>query len=148
MDYGTPADYLTQRVERGREELAEARSLFERAKYRMSLSHSYYAVFHIVSATLFVTGIERTKHSGIEAAFVQHLVKPGTLEIEHGETFKLARKWREDADYTIGKEFTETTAREILERCERLFTRLETYLRDHSHLPPELSPGQTEESPK
>ncbi len=32
MDYGTPADYLRQKVERGREELAEARSLFERAK--------------------------------------------------------------------------------------------------------------------
>lgn len=134
MDYGTPADYSKQRIERGHEELNEAQSLLERKLYRMSLVHSYYAIFHVVSATLFVAGIERAKHSGVEAAFLQHFIKTGKLEVEHGETFKLARKWREDADYTIGKQFTETVARDILERCKSLFAALESYLREQGYL--------------
>lgn len=135
MDYGTSADYLKQRVERGREELGEARSLFERKSYRMALTHSYYAIFHIVSATLFVEGIERAKHSGVEAAFLQHFIKTKRFSVEHGDTFKLARKWREDADYTIGKDFSETVAHDILERCEKLFDTLESFLREQGHLP-------------
>jgi uncharacterized protein len=144
MEHGTPADYLRQKVERGREDLAEARALFEGGKYRLSLSRSYYAIFHIVSATLYVMGIERAKHSGVEAAFIQQLIKPGLLEVEHGETYKLSRKWREDADYSVGMIFDESIAREMLERSERLFARLETYLHDHGHLPPATEPGDRE----
>jgi uncharacterized protein (UPF0332 family) len=90
MEYGTPADYLKEKVERGQEDLSEARALFEQRKYRLSPTRSYYAVFHIVSAALYVMGIERAKHSAVEAAFLQHLVKPGILETEHGETFRRA----------------------------------------------------------
>ena len=86
------------------------------------------AVFHIVSATLAGMGHARIKHSGVEAAFHQYLIGSGLLEKEHGVTYKLARKLREDADYGIDKVITEEIARDILEQCERLAKHVEQYL--------------------
>ncbi len=134
MGGGSSADYLKQKLVRCHEDLTEARDLFEQGKYRFSINRAYYAVFHIVSATLAMMGHERSKHSGVESAFHQYLIKPGLIEIEHGTTYKLARKWREDADYALGVMFTEETAADILEHCEQLVRRLEELIDERGWL--------------
>ncbi len=128
MDTGTPVDYLKAKVDRSKEDLADARDLFRQDKYRLSVNRAYYGIFHIVSATLAAMGHVRAKHSGVEAAFHQYLIKPGLLETEHGVTYKLARKLREDADYGIDKVITEEMAKDILEQCQRLQKHVEQYL--------------------
>jgi uncharacterized protein (UPF0332 family) len=128
VELGTSVDYLKAKLDRGREDLDDARDLFQQGKYRLSINRSYYAVFHVVSASLVAMGHARSKHSGVEAAFHQYLIKPGLLEPEHGVTYKLARKLREDADYGIDKIVTEEIAREILERCEYLTNQVKQYL--------------------
>jgi len=128
MDVGKPFDYLKAKLDRSKEDLDDARDLFQQGKYRLSVNRAYYGVFHIVSATLAAMGHARTKHSGVEAAFHQYLIGSGLLEREHGVTYKLARKLREDADYGIDKVITEEIARDILEQCERLAKQVEQYL--------------------
>jgi uncharacterized protein (UPF0332 family) len=125
VDTGTSADYLKAKLDRSQEDLADALDLFQQGKYRLSINRAYYAVFHIISATLAAMGQVRRKHSSVEAAFHQYLIKPGLLEPEHGITYKLARKWREDADYAIDALFTEEIAQDILGQCERLAKRME-----------------------
>lgn len=134
MADGTSTDYLKQKLARSRKDLVDAQDLYQRGNYRLSINRAYYAVFHVVSATLNTIGQDRSKHSGIESAFHQYFIKPGLVEIEYGTTFKLARKWREDADYSVGLVFTEETARDILEQCERLVQRMELYLHEAGHL--------------
>ena len=128
MDIGTSLDYLKAKIDRSREDLTDARDLFQQEKYRLSINRAYYAVFHIISATLAAMGQERRKHSSVEAAFHQYLIKSGLLEPEYGVTYKLARKWREDADYAIDAIFTEEIAGDILEQCEFLAKRVERHL--------------------
>ena len=128
MDLGTSVDYLKAKLDRGKEDLDDARDLFQQGKYRLSINRAYYAVFHVVSASLIAMGHTRSKHSGVEAAFHQYLIKPGLLEPEHGVTYKLARKLREDADYGIDKIVTEEIAKDMLERCEYLTNQVEQYL--------------------
>jgi hypothetical protein len=127
-------DYLKQKLARSHEDITNARDLFQRGNYRLSINRAYYAVFHIVSAALYTIGQDRSKHSGVESAFHQYFIKPGLIEVEYGTTFKLARKWREDADYSVGLVFTKETARDILERCEQLVRRMERYLRENERL--------------
>lgn len=127
-------DYLKQKLARSHEDIVNARDLFQRGNYRLSINRAYYAVFHIVSAALNAIEQDRSKHSGVESAFHQYFIKPGLIEVEYGTTFKLARKWREDADYNVGLVFTEETARDILERCEQLVHRMERYLRETGRL--------------
>lgn len=134
MANGTSTDYLKQKVARSHEDLADARDLFQRGNYRLSINRAYYAVFHIVSAALNTVGQDRSKHSGVESAFHQYFIKPSLIEVEHGTTFKLARKWREDADYGIGLSFKAETAGDILQHCEQLVHRMEQHLRETGQL--------------
>ena len=69
--------YARLRLERAREDLATARDNIGQGYFRAAVNRAYYAVFHRASAALFSQGIQRSKHSGIESAFSQFLVKPG-----------------------------------------------------------------------
>jgi uncharacterized protein (UPF0332 family) len=59
-------------------------------------------------------GHARTKHSGVEAAFHQYLIGSGLLETEHGVTYKLALKLRQDANLDNNRKLAvELTTMEI-----------------------------------
>ena len=137
MDAGSPVDYLKAKLDRSKEDLDDALDLFQQGKYRLSVNRAYYGIFHVVSATLTAMGHIRSKHSAVEAAFQQYLIRSGLLETEHGVTYKLARKMREDADYDIYKVITEETARDILEQCQRLQNHVEQYLYKSGLIPKE-----------
>lgn len=136
MDIGTSSDYLKAKIDRSQEELEDASTLLRQGRYRLSVTRAYYGIFHIVSATLAAMGHVRSKHSGVEAAFHQYLIRPGLLDTEHGITYKLARKLREDADYGIDKVITDEMARDMLEQCQSLQRDVRQYLLRSALLPP------------
>ena len=123
-DLGSPDDYLRQRLERSRQDLAWARSALERGEYRLALNRAYYAAFHLATAVLANLGVVRHRHSAVESAFHEHLIKPGLIEPEYGRFYREARQWRENADYYFGVEFTEEKTQSALEQAERVVTRL------------------------
>lgn len=131
---GTPEDYLKHRLERSRQDLVWARSALERCEYRLVLNRAYYAVFHLASAVLASTDVLRHRHSAVEAAFHEYLIKPGYIEPEYGPFYREARQWRENADYHFGVEFTEEKAHQVLEQAERIVDRLERFLRERDLL--------------
>lgn len=47
MADGTSLDYLKRKVARSHEDLADARELYQRSNYRLSINRAYYAVFHM-----------------------------------------------------------------------------------------------------
>ncbi len=133
-DLGTPEDYLRHRLERSHEDLAWARSALERGEYRLALNRAYYAVFHLTSAVLANLDVVRHRHSGVESAFHEYLIKQGLIEPEYGRFYREARQWRENADYHFGVEFTEETTQDVVEQTERIVARLERFLRERDLL--------------
>ena len=133
-DLGTLEDYLRQRLERSHEDLAWARGALERGEYRLTLNRACYAVFHLASAVLARIDVLRHRHSGVESAFHEHLIKPGYIEPEYGQFYREAREWRENADYHFGIEFTEQKTQEVLERAGYIVARLERFLRERGLL--------------
>lgn len=131
---GTPEDYLRHRLKRSHEDLAWARGALERGEYRLALNRAYYAVFHLVLAVLANLDVVRHRHSAVESAFHQYLIKPGFIEPEYGPFYREARQWRENADYHFGVEFTEEKTREVVEQAERIVARLERFLRERGLL--------------
>jgi uncharacterized protein (UPF0332 family)/predicted nucleotidyltransferase len=127
-DLGTPEDYLRHLLERSHEDLAWARGALERGEYRLALNRAYYAVFHLTSVVLANLDVMRHRHSAVEAAFHEYLIKPGLIESEYSRFYREARQWRENADYHFGVEFTEEKTREVLEQAERTVARLEQFL--------------------
>jgi uncharacterized protein (UPF0332 family) len=88
----------------------------------------------MTTAALALLGQERQRHSAVESAFHEYLIKPGFIEPEYGQLYGKAREWRERADYRFGVVFDEKTTREIVDRAERFIARLERFLRQRGLL--------------
>jgi len=131
-DVGTPDDYLQHRLRRSHEDLAWARGALERGEYRLALNQAYYAVFHLTAVVLANLDVVRRRHSGVESAFHEYLIKPGLIEPEYGRFYREARQWRENADYQFGVEFSEEKTLQVLEQAERTVARLDQFLRQRS----------------
>jgi len=67
------------RVDRAREDIETARELFNSGRYRAAVNRSHYAIFSITTALLLTQRIERTKHAGVESAFIHLLSRQGLL---------------------------------------------------------------------
>jgi uncharacterized protein len=126
--------YARLRLEMAREELETARDNIARGHYRAAVSRAYYAVFYIASAALFSQSVVRGKHSGVESAFSEYLVKPGFVEVEFGRLYQKARRQREEADYAEDVIVDEVMARQTIADAERFVDRLERFLKDISAL--------------
>lgn len=124
------------RVEKCQEDIATAREDLERGRHRAAVARAYYAVFHIASAALLTIGIERAKHSGIESAFSEFLIKPGLIEPEYGDIYRRARRLREDQEYADDfARLDDAQVAQILSQAERFIARLEHYLRQVGAIP-------------
>ncbi len=122
--------YARLRLANAREELETARDNIARGHFRAAVSRAYYAVFYMASAALFSQSVQRAKHSGVEAAFSQFLVKPGHIEPEFGRLYQAARRQREEADYVDASNIDESSARQTLSDAERFVDRLERFLHE------------------
>jgi uncharacterized protein (UPF0332 family) len=113
-----------------REELDTARENIAHGRFRAAVSRAYYAVFYMASAALFSQSVVRGKHSGVESAFSEYLIKPGHIEVEFGRLYQKARRQREEADYTEDVIIDEAAARQTLADAMQFTDRLERFLRE------------------
>lgn len=82
----------------------------------------------MASAALFSQTVVRGKHSGVESAFSEFLIKPGYIGPEYGRIYQRARRSREEADYAEDASIDEAEARQTLADAERFVGRLERFL--------------------
>ncbi len=131
MDIETKRTIALVRLEKAKEDLASANALIQIKHWRGAVNRAYYAVFHLTTAVLLWSDIERSKHSAVQSALHQFLIKPGKLEAEFGIIFNSSRSWREDQDYSdLPKLLNENLAEQIIADAERFVIRLERYLRE------------------
>lgn len=116
------------RIESSQEDLETAKELLGLKRYRAAVNRAYYAIFSVTNAVLLTKRIERSKHSGVEAAFVQNFVKTGIIEVEYGKIFDYIRKKREESDYSVKIKIPEETAKKVVRDAEKFIARLTQYL--------------------
>ncbi|MFQ5593062.1 MAG: nucleotidyltransferase domain-containing protein [Anaerolineae bacterium] len=110
--------------------LREARVLRDQGLLRGANSRAYYGAHYALVAALYSLNVVRSKHSGIEAAISQFMVKPGLIEEEFKDIFVNLRARREDSDYN--REFVpnEDETRRLVQDAERFVARMEKFLRE------------------
>lgn len=64
-------------IEKSFRTLRSSRNALEDGDFETASSRAYYAVFHIMQATLLTKGLTFSKHSGVIGAFSQYFIKPG-----------------------------------------------------------------------
>jgi len=119
------------RLDRSREDIETARELLHLGRYRAAVNRAYYAVFSITTALLLTKKIERSKHTGVESAFIQHFVKTGVIGTEYGRIFDYIRKKREESDYSARMAADDETAKRVVLDAEKFITRITEYFRVH-----------------
>lgn len=127
MDEATAA-IIQIRIVRAEEELLAARHLIEAGLSRISCSRAYYAAFLITTAALLTLGITRGKHSGVEAALHESLIRGNHLEPEYGKLYLLLRRGREDSDYDDRVIVTQEIAEQRFSDAARYVARVRQYL--------------------
>jgi len=97
--------------------------------YIAAVNRAYYAIFYAANALLATKGLERSKHSGVIAAFRQHFVKTGLVESEFSTFYGEAMEERHAGDYGLDSLDYDTATRN-LEHAERFIHRIEQILRE------------------
>lgn len=120
---------IAKKMERARQDLHFAQTLHEQGGYRQAISRAYYAIFAAASASLLTQGITRKKHSGVEAAFNQHLAHPGLVERQLAVLYRDAHNARLDADYSDLAEFSQARSQEVLNDANAFVQHIEDFLR-------------------
>lgn len=121
---------INVRVESADEDLETAKELLKLNRYRAVVNRAYYAIFSTTNAALLSKQIERSKHSGVEAAFIQNFIKTGIFRIEFGKMFNYIRKKREECDYSSRIKIDKETAEKVVEDAEKFIRRMKEYLKE------------------
>ncbi len=121
---------INVRVESADEDLETAKELLKLKRHRAAVNRAYYAIFSTTNAVLLSKQIERSKHSGVEAAFIQNFIKTGIFRVEFGKMFNYIRKKREESDYSLRIKIDRETAERIVEDAEKFIRRMKEYLKE------------------
>ena len=99
----------------------------EHEEYDDSVSRSYYAVFHAISAVLLSKGLHFSTHAQTIGTFNREFVKTGEIPVLTKTIEKLFSE-RQVGDYDFQSCLDADIAKEDLEEAEKIIDACETYL--------------------
>ena len=111
------------------ESLEAARRDLAAASFSFAINRAYYAVFYAVSALLLEEGRRFRKHSGVRAAFNQHVIKTGRLARKHGDLYNHLFRDRQEGDYIEFVKFDEPYVRQQLEACDEFLREIRSLIK-------------------
>ena len=86
-------------LEKSQESLEAARDEMKAGRISFSVNRIYYACFYAVSAVLLKKELRFKKHSGVRAAFHQHLIKSGMVDDQYRKFYDELFEARQRGDY-------------------------------------------------
>jgi uncharacterized protein (UPF0332 family) len=125
---------VTLYMENAREMLMVAAHNLENDFYGSAVNRAYYAIFYAANALLRTAGLVRSKRSGVIAAFRQHFVKPGLIEVEYSRIYERVMDDRHTSDYDVEASIEPERTVTDLEDARRFVDRVEQYLKGEGWL--------------
>lgn len=92
-------ELATYRLEKAKDCLLDAKSLFELNRYANCANRSYYAIFHSIRAILALEGLDFKKHSAVIGKFNELYVKEHIFDTIYSKIVKDAFNIRGKSDY-------------------------------------------------
>lgn len=123
-------EQIRQYLQKAHQVLNTGQLALEHGDYITAVNRAYYAVFYAANALLATKGLERSKHSGVLAAFREHFVKTGVIEAEYSDFYGAIMDERTEGDYAAGAFLDEETAQQALLRAQRFVGRIEQALQE------------------
>ena len=115
-------------IEKAASKLKTARIDFENGQYDDSISRSYYAVFHALSAALLQKRLTYSSHSQAIGAFNREFVKQGLFPKDFTAIVQGLFADRQTGDYDLGDMIDEETAALGIKNADRILQAIRLYL--------------------
>ena len=128
-------EQVSKYLARARQALAAGELALAHDDYVTAVNRAYYATFYSANALLSTMGLERSKHSGVLAAFRQHFVKTGLIETEYSDIYGAVMEDRAEGDYNLEFETDAEQAERDMVRAQRFLARAEHALQEMGVLP-------------
>ena len=119
---------ISELIEKAKESLDAAKSLFENGFYDFSVGRSYYAMFYTAEAVLLTKNLSFSKHSAVIAAFGKEFVKPAILPKKLREYMVSAFDMRQLGDYGAPGSVSEARAQSLIGETKEFIETIEGYL--------------------
>jgi uncharacterized protein (UPF0332 family) len=121
-------DLIATQIEKSREKLDAAKTLFREGFIDDAISRAYYSMFHAASAVLLSEGITVESHSALKTMFGLHLIKTGKIEKKYGQWLNKLKDERENGDYDIFTSFELEDAKNGVNEAEEFLEEMRKYL--------------------
>lgn len=119
-------DLVKHRLSQAKENLEEAKILYNANKFKGANNRAYYSIFHTIRSVLALEPIDFKKHKDVVGYFNKNYVKTEIFPKNMGRKIADATSIREDSDYddefVVKKEITESqiqTAEELINLAEK-----------------------------
>ncbi len=87
------------RLDRAKNLLRDAETLFRASSNESSANRSYYAILSAARALLALRGKDPESHEGVKVLLSKEFIRPGILPAHSGEIFRVLQARRMDSDY-------------------------------------------------
>jgi uncharacterized protein (UPF0332 family) len=116
-------------LEKARKSLDAATTLLGAGLAEAAISRAYYSSFYLAQAALATQDISRSKHSGVIAAFGEHLTKKALLPEDLHRILLELYEFRVTSDYSVEEVPSLEQAEKAINAAKRFSNEIEVYLR-------------------
>ena len=127
-DSGSVADLVKYRLEVAKQDLADARLLFEHNSLLSANNRIYYAVFHAINAVHALDGNGYKRHKEAIAKFNENYVAAGIFPREYGRMIHRAENLRHNSDYDDFSTVDANITFDLMKAVEIIIGDIEKYL--------------------
>ena len=113
---------------KSREKLETAQIDFDNERYNDSVSRSYYAVFHAISAVLLSKGLHFSTHAQTIGAFNKEFIRTKQFPAVFTRIIRKLFKERQMGDYDFESYINADIAQEDIKEAEKIIDTSEEYL--------------------
>lgn len=119
MEFERAPDLAPKELDEAASDLRSSEASFTDQNFKWAIIQAYYSMFHAARALIYVRGYRERSHHCLFIALRSLYVAEGLLGISLLESFQLAKKLREGADYY--GEFSEAAASQLIEDAKEFF---------------------------
>jgi uncharacterized protein (UPF0332 family) len=123
-------DLSLHRLNKAKDDLKSAETLFEKGQFAHSMSRSYYCMFDATRAILSFDKFDSKKHSGVLSFFNRNYIKTGKIDVKFSRYLKAAQIIRLDCDYDDFYIADKKTAQLQLENAKCFLEMVEKFLEE------------------
>lgn len=118
MEQKEKNEFIRLRIKLADDKLRLAKKLLIAKEYRDTISRAYYAMYHIAKALLLLKNKDPYTHHGVNVFFNKIFTKTKIIDKKYSYMLARAQEKREDSDYDIIIEPTQTEAQETVKNAE------------------------------